>query len=281
MFDINKLIGYHTFKFRKNGEIMKTDAKKNRNKFILTIICLILIILAMGFGVYAVVSGRTDIQGTVTYYANSVAAGVYGHIEGYEMGNAPIEDFSANFSPSTPQGSSYSWDIGHIDFSRDVNDWQNKVDIFGLPIYGQDKQPTITIRVAIFNYAVHDANNLDRGRIYIGNIEEPLANSNLQYTYRMGYGTIASDTLNWKSSFEELGTLETFNVQDREYTSAEDCYLNDSENGMYLSARTAENMAMNVYLLDFKIRVIDSSVTVHEFQTSLSIKLSSSPFAGE
>lgn len=264
---------------------MKQNARKNRGKLIITIIALLLILFAMGMGVYAVVSGKTDIEGTVTYYANSVSAGVYGHIDGYQMGREAIEDFSANFSPSSPQGTEHTWDIGNVWFSIDESEWQYRVGIIGdqagLPMYSQSKQPTITIRLAVFNYAVYDENNLDKGRIYIGNIVEPPSHDNLIYTYRMGYGKIDSNNLNWRSSFDDLSTLSGFTVQEREYFSASKCYLNSSEDNMYLPARTSEDMSMSAYLLEFKIRVMDTTIPINEFSTSLKINLSSSPLSAE
>ena len=259
----------------------KQDARKNRGKIVITVICLILILFAMGFGVYAVVSGKTDIQGTVTYYANSVTAGVYGHIEGYELGvgDEPIADFSANFSPNSPQGTTYNWDIGNVMFAKDSKYWQNRIDAQGKENLNVDKQPTITIRIAIFNYAVYDEKNQSNGNLYIGNFTAPLKHNNLEYTYRMGYGTLDGSNYNWKSSWQQLSTLETFTIQDREYLFAENVYLNDAEDNLCLKARESNEGAMNVYILDFKIRVQNESEPINEFLTNLRIGLSSTEFA--
>lgn len=256
---------------------MKQDAKKNRGKFVLTIVCLILILLSMGFGIYAVVSGKTDIQGTITYYASSVAAGIYGHVEGYEMADNedPIKDFNVSFSPSAPQGTLYNWNLGNIMFSDDLEDWQPRLNALGKDNLEQPKQPTLTIRIAIFNFAIFDEHNLSGGNIFIGNFNAPAKHENLEYSYRMGYGTIEDPSHDWRTPLDTLADSGTFTVQDREYFFVEDVYLNNADNGMYLKARNSAEDKMNVYLLDFKIRVQDPSVAINEFLTNLTINLSS------
>ena len=96
---------------------------KNRVKIVTTLILLLIILLAMCLGIYAMVTSKGEIEGTVTYYANYVSADIYGRIDGYDKSGGTLKEFNDEISPSAPSGVSKVWDIGAVNFSRDKNDW--------------------------------------------------------------------------------------------------------------------------------------------------------------
>ena len=260
---------------------------KNRYKFVTTLILLLIILLAMCLGIYAMVTSKGEIDGTVTYYANYVSADIYGRIDGYDKSGGTLKEFNDEISPSAPSGVSKVWDIGAVNFSRDKNDWSYgiKDDGEGNLIEDDLIVPTLTIRLAITNRAEYQENIGKRLRLYIGNIVAPEEASNLVYSYRKGYGVLYGENqeFSWTTPFSTLQSLEYFNVDEKESLNPLDASLNDKENGKFLECKKGvvegkenENLLYSVYILEFKIRVKDPSKDVNNFNVKLSLNLSSS-----
>lgn len=261
---------------------------KNRAKFVTTLILLLIILLAMCLGIYAMVTSKGDIDGSITYYANYVSADIYGRIDGYDKTGGTVKEFNDEISPSAPSGVSKVWDIGTINFSEKQEDWSYavKADEYGNVVEDDELLvPTITIRLAISNRAEYQEDEDKRLRLFIGNIVPPEESKNLIYTYRKGYGILYGENqeFSWTTPFKTLERLEHFNVDAKESLNCLDASLNSKFNNQFLECKKGivegkenENLLYSVYLLEFKIRVKDPSANVENFNVKLSLNLSNS-----
>lgn len=225
---------------------------KRRNKLIITIICVILILLSMIFGIYAGFIINPYASGTITWDSLPLDCKVCGKITGNK--GSSVDNWYSFIDISAGENAKRYWDLENISFK------------------GAGEENAITIRLAIKNTS-------QTTKIYIPNIAVPQKSNNVNIFYQQAYGaesllSYQMDTL-WETSMQYLSGLENWSVDEKteDYSKIA---LNSTANEKYLKILSRQNQetenattTCSWFVLDITLVLIDDQI-----QTSQNIDFS-------